>query len=93
MLIFLLDRYLVEDWRKALKFLSLWAYLLIGMAPTLFDLAVQYDIINATEVPPIFSTLIKLMAFGGAVVRLVNQAAVLKGLKPAPPDDTDLAGV
>lgn len=85
----MLDKYLVEDWRKAPKWLSVWVLLLIGLAPDLFNLAVQYKLISAGSVPGIFEKALNLAAFIGIAVRMIDQAAIAKGLLPAPKDSGD----
>jgi hypothetical protein len=80
-----LDKYLVNDWRKSWKFLSMWFFLILGLSPALYELAVQYDLVKPGRLPEIFSDAINLVAFLGAASRVVDQAAIAKGLRPNKP--------
>ena len=88
-----LDKFLVENWRSAPKWLSMWIMLLVGLAPQLYDLAVQFQMLDGgTPLPTVFTKALHLIGFAGAVFRLVDQAAITKGLLPAKADSADQAG-
>lgn len=87
------DKFLVNDWRHALKFASLWIYLLVGLSPQIFELAVQFDLIATADIPALFQKIVNWGAFLGAVCRMIDQAAVMKGLTSIKaPDEPDNAG-
>ncbi len=84
MLIEFLDKYLVNNWREAPKWFSTWFFVLIALSPELYDLAVQYHILESGGLPAIFQKLINWVGFLGAVSRLADQKAIWEKLKPAP---------
>lgn len=73
------DKVLVDNWREAWKFYSLWAYAVVAALPQIAELAAQFGILSADagNVPESFASLLKWAAFFGALVRLLKQ------LKPA----------
>lgn len=80
-----LDKVLVSDWRNAWKFLSLWFFFILGMSPDLFQLAVDFGLLKGEDVPAAFAKLVNYVAFIGAATRLIDQAAIAKGLKLSKP--------
>lgn len=83
MFIELLDKYLTENWKKSWKFISLWVLLIIGLSPELYNLAIQYKIVEPGSIPTFFNDLIKTLAFLGAAGRLLNQKAIAQGIWPS----------
>lgn len=79
-----LDKVLVDNWRSALRFYSLWFYAAIGLLPEIADLAVQFGVVasDSVAVPEFFANLLRWIAFAGALSRLIKQ------VKPALPADT-----
>lgn len=63
----------IADWKKAYTFYSMWAFALLGVAPELFDLAIQYSLIDSAAAPVLLSKLISIIAFIGAASRIVQQ--------------------
>lgn len=80
-----LDKVLVADWRKSYKFLSIWFFLILGLSPQLFQLAAEFGLLKAENVPAAFAQMVNWIAFLGAAMRIIDQAAIAKGLKPAQP--------
>lgn len=70
-----LDKVLVENWRQAWKFYSMWFYALLAALPELVALAAQYGIIDASsaDTPAFVAALIRWIAFAGALSRIVKQ--------------------
>lgn len=64
---------LIGDWKQAWKFYSVWIYVLLGMLPDIFDLAVKMEVFSGEGAPEALNYIIKLVAFIGVVVRLVKQ--------------------
>lgn len=83
----ILDKVLVENWRQAWKFYSLWFYALLAALPELVALAAQYGIIDATSAdePGFVAALIRWIAFAGAFSRIIKQ------LKPELPAKEEAA--
>lgn len=64
---------LIEEWKKAYKFYSIWFFVIIGALPELFNLAVQSGLIDSETAPQALSRLISLIAFAGAASRMIQQ--------------------
>lgn len=64
---------LITNWNKAYKLYSIWFFAVLGLAPDIFNLAVQMGVIDSTSAPAILTRLINTVAFLGAVTRLVKQ--------------------
>lgn len=75
---------LIENWKKAYSFYSMWFFVLLGMAPDIFNLAVSMGVIDSTSAPAILTRLINIVAFLGALTRLLKQKQLeLEQEKPA----------
>lgn len=73
----------IEDWKKAWKFYSMWALVFIGMLPDLWNSMIASGIaFSGDEVPGAFSWTIKSVVAGAFALRFVKQA----GKPPEPPD-------
>lgn len=70
------NKYLVNDWKRAWKWFSMWAFVIIGFSPELYALAVQYKLISAGNLPLIFERLVQWVGFLGAVSRMIDQRAI-----------------
>ncbi|QVD49329.1 hypothetical protein LUCX_259 [Xanthomonas phage vB_XciM_LucasX] len=80
------DKFLIEDWRQAWKFYSMWFYLIVGLSPDIYNLLVAAGLFDGTDLPAMFDKGIKLIAAAGAIARLVKQAGAAQGL-PTSLDD------
>jgi hypothetical protein len=67
---------LVGNWKEAWKFYSVWVYVLLGMLPDIFDLAVKMEVFSGEGAPEALNWTIKFVAFIGVVVRIVKQGVV-----------------
>lgn len=65
---------LVENWKDAWKWLSMYAFAIIAVLPDLFNLAIAQGLLDSESAPQTLNYLIKLLAFVGMAVRLVNQS-------------------
>lgn len=74
------NKYLVNDWKKAWKWLSMWAFFILAFSPELYALAVQYKIVDPGHLPAIFERLVQWVGFLGAVSRIVDQKAIAERL-------------
>lgn len=72
---------LVGNWKESYKWFSMYAYAILGLLPEIFDLAVTSGILEAESTPAALNYTIKLIAFLGAVGRLVNQTVLAQKLK------------
>lgn len=76
-----LEKFLVDNWRDAPKWLSFWLLVLVGCAPELYDLAIQFKILDAGyPLPALIAKFMNIVGFIGAAGRVINQAAVARGL-------------
>lgn len=64
---------LIANWNKAYKLYSMWFFVILGLAPDIFNMAVQMGVIDSTGAPAILTRIINTIAFLGAVTRLVKQ--------------------
>lgn len=69
---------LIEDWKRAWKLYSVWAFALILAAPDLYDAAVRFGLFDADDTPGPLKFAIRALALAGFVVRLIQQK------RPAP---------
>lgn len=75
---------LIANWKKAYAMYSMWAFALLGVAPQLFDLAVQFNLLDSETTPSALAKLINIIAFVGAASRIVQQKTVeLSTAQPA----------
>lgn len=64
---------LIDEWKKALSMYSVWAFIALGLAPEIYNLAVQFGMLTGDSAPAALSRIINTIAFAGAVLRLVKQ--------------------
>lgn len=67
---------LVDGWKKFYAMTSIWAFAIIGLAPDIYNLAVEFHIVDSGTAPAFLARLINVLAFAGAVSRLVRQQVV-----------------
>jgi hypothetical protein len=65
----------VENWKESYKWLSMYAFVIIGLLPDIFNLAITTGVLEAESAPATLNYTIKVVAFLGAVGRLVKQTA------------------
>lgn len=75
---------LIENWRQSWRFYTMWAMAFLLCMPTLFNLAVEYQLLEGTELPPVFAYSVRLVAFGTMALRVIKQQ--LEDMKPAESD-------
>jgi hypothetical protein len=68
-----LDNYLVAEWRKAWRMLSVWAFVLLGAAPDLHAAIVAMGWLDDTDTPPAVKWSIRGLAVAGIALRLIRQ--------------------
>lgn len=69
-----LEARLVADWRKCWKFLSVWAFLLVGIAPDLHTAVVSMGWLDDPATPKGLTWGLRGLAVAGIAFRLVRQA-------------------
>lgn len=69
-----LESRLVADWRKAWKFLSVWAFLLVGIAPDLHTAVVAMGWLEDPSTPSGLKWGLRGLAVAGIACRLIQQA-------------------
>lgn len=67
---------LIDEWRKWYKMYSVWAFIILGASPELYNLAIQFNIISGESAPAFLARIINLIAFFGAAGRMLKQKAV-----------------
>lgn len=77
----------IDDWRKAWKFYSVWGIAVLGAIPDIYNALVGSGLVGGDDAPNTLTWAARIAAIGVLLLRLVNQQ------KPAlPVDDTDKAG-
>jgi len=69
-----LEDRLIAEWRQAWKFLSVWAFALVGAAPDIHSAVVAMGWLSDPGVPPSFVWSLRGLAVAGIVSRIVKQA-------------------
>ncbi len=64
---------LIDDAKQWYTLYSMWVFVLIGLAPDIYNLAVQYNLVTGDNAPAALARMINMLAFAGAVARLVKQ--------------------
>jgi hypothetical protein len=64
---------LIENWKTFYKMYSMWAFVILGLTPDLYNLAVQYHMVDGSSAPAALAGMINTLAFAGAALRLVKQ--------------------
>jgi hypothetical protein len=77
---------MVDDWKKAWKFYSVWAMALVAALPDIYNAMISSGLLGGDDAPSALTWGIRIGAIGALLLRLVNQQ------KPPLPDDTDKAG-
>lgn len=72
---------LIEDWRQAWKFYSVWALAVLVALPDLYNALLAAGLLDADAMPPVAAWSVRIVAIAGLVVRFVNQKKP-EGLPP-----------
>ena len=75
---------LVEGWQKFYKMWSIWFFGFIAGAPELYNLLDSSGVLNSGAIPKEFVVVLQVLAFLGAMSRLVKQkgwAAIIVKMK------------
>jgi len=72
---------LIENWNQWYKMISMYAIIVLGLLPDIWNLAISFGLLEAAAAPKQLAYTINLVAFIGAVGRLVKQ----KALEQTPP--------
>lgn len=80
------DLTVVDDWRKAWRFYSVWALAVVGVLPDAYNAIVTAGLLGGSETPEALTWSMRAAAIGGILLRIVRQ------VQPPVPDDTDDAG-
>lgn len=67
---------LVAEWRHFYRMYSIWAMVIMGMLPDIYNELVASGIFEGTEVDHIFARIAKLVALIGVLSRLIKQAKI-----------------
>ena len=72
---------LIEDWRQAWKYYSVWALAVLVALPDLYNALLAAGLLEADAMPPMAAWSVRIVAIAGLVVRFVNQKKP-EGLPP-----------
>ncbi len=75
---------LIDEWKKFYTLYSFWFFVALGSLPDLFNLAVQYGVIQSNEAPAILARAINIVAFMGVASRLISQRVAEKQAQNQP---------
>lgn len=64
---------LIEEARKWYAMYSIWAFVLLGAMPDIYNLAIQFNLLTGDSAPAFLARTINTIAFLGAMARLVKQ--------------------
>jgi hypothetical protein len=64
---------LIEGYQKFYAMWSMWAFAIVGAAPDLYNLAVQYNLLEGDSAPAQLARIINTIAFLGAASRMIKQ--------------------
>ncbi len=64
---------LVDEWRKWYAMYSIWAFILLGALPDVYNLAIQFNVISGDNAPAILARTVNMVAFLGALGRMMKQ--------------------
>ena len=68
-----LELELIDGWKKFYAMYSIWAFILLGALPDIYNLAVQFNIITGDSAPAFLARAVNTVAFLGAVGRMMKQ--------------------
>jgi hypothetical protein len=63
----------VDEAKRFWTLYSIWAFAIVGIAPDLYNLAIQYNLLSGEAAPAKLAYIINVIAFAGAASRLVKQ--------------------
>lgn len=72
----LLQLELIPEWKKFYKMYSFWFFVILGCAPELWDLAIQYNVIKEAAAPALLARAVSTIAFLGAASRMIKQKSL-----------------
>lgn len=64
---------LIDDWQRAWRLMSVWAFALVGIAPDLHAGVVAMGWLDDPAVPPAFVWTLRGLAVMGVAARLIRQ--------------------
>lgn len=76
----------IDDWKKAWKFYSVWAFAIVAAIPDAYNAVIASGLLDGSGASETLTWSIRAAAIGGLLLRFVKQA------QPKLPDDTDQAG-
>lgn len=65
---------LIAEWKQAWRMYSVWAMVIMGMLPDIYNELVASGIFEGTEVDHLFGRIAKLVALIGVMTRVLKQA-------------------
>lgn len=63
----------IPDWQKSLKYYVMWGLIAIAASPEIYNYLVNQGVIDAQEVPLVFSGTIKALAIASGIGRIIKQ--------------------
>lgn len=68
---------LIENWQQFYRLYSIWFFAFIAILPDVFNLAVSYGLLESENAPESLSYSLKVVAFLGALARLIKQQKLI----------------
>lgn len=65
---------MIEDWKKAWRFYSVWAFAIVGILPDAYNAIVAAGLLGGADTPDALTWGMRFAAIGGILLRLVKQA-------------------
>ena len=64
---------LIEDWRQAWRFYSVWAFAVLAALPELYNLLQAAGLLDDGSIPPVAAWSVRAIAIAGIVSRFIRQ--------------------
>ncbi len=64
---------LVDDWKQAYKYFSVWFFTILGALPQIYQVLASYGVISSETAPTALINTISVIAALGAIARVLKQ--------------------
>lgn len=64
---------LIENWRQAWRYYSVWAFAALAALPDLYNALLAAGLMDADAMPPVATWSVRIVAIAGIVLRFVRQ--------------------
>lgn len=66
---------LIEGWQKCYRFYSMYFFAMLATAGDLYNLAIQFNLVDNGQAPDVLCRILNVIGFMGAASRLIKQKA------------------